>query len=115
MDSLILSGSATMCTEYVYFQNNTGLLVLNLAWNGFHTPGGNALAKALGKNTTLEELDIASNRIDDELLGTLATGLKKNSTLKILKVTCTDRTSFGSKKEGKDQESIQSSTTPDPG
>ena len=70
----------------VCFQNNTGLLVLNLAWNGFHTPGGNALAKALGKNTTLEELDISSNRIDDELLGTLASGLKKNSTLKILKV-----------------------------
>ena len=60
--------------------------MLSLSWNGLHSPGVNALAKALGKNTTLEELDIASNRIDDELLVTLANGLKKNSTLKTLKV-----------------------------
>ena len=68
------------------FQNNSSLLVLNLSWNGLHSVGCNALAKALGKNTTLTELDVASNRIDDDVLQKLVAGLNNNSTLTTLKV-----------------------------
>lgn len=48
--------------------------------------GCKALAKALEENKTLIELDLTCNRISKECLEKLMGGLKRNSTLEILRV-----------------------------
>jgi len=69
-----------------YLQKNTCLKKLNIAWNGFYLDGCTALARALEVNKTLTELDLTCNRVSKECLEKLMGGLKKNSTLEILRV-----------------------------
>lgn len=66
---------------------NTCLKKLNVSWNGFYLEGCKAISKALEINKTLQELDLSANRIDKECLDKLLTGLKKNKTLVVLKVS----------------------------
>lgn len=65
---------------------NTYLEIVNLSWNGFSDMGAAALGEMLASNTELTELDISSNRISLEGTEHLAKGIKKNTTLRCLKV-----------------------------
>lgn len=59
-----------------------------MSWNGFHVDGGKEMGKALDKCSSLQVLDLSGNRIEESCLGDLMHGLKNNSTLNVLKVTC---------------------------
>ncbi len=101
-----------LITSLSSFQENVGLKVLNLSWNGFSDSGAMVLGAAL-QTCTLVELDLSSNRVGRQLwtgfsdrvamvLGTprrkehkdsgsdgfleLCAGLHNNNDLKILKV-----------------------------
>ena len=68
------------------FQDNIGLKVLNLAWNGFGDKGAIAMATAL-KTCTLVTLDLTCNRIGAEGFVTMVKALKDNDLLKHLDVS----------------------------
>ena len=68
------------------FQVNTGLIRVNLSWNGFHLDGSKAVRSMLGENKTITELDLSCNRLDMECLREIIKGLSKNTTLSCLKV-----------------------------
>lgn len=63
--------------------------MLNLSWNGFYLDGCKELASAMEKNTTLEDINLSSNRINKQCLQELWKGLKKNETLQKLRVSIT--------------------------
>ena len=65
---------------------NQGLKKLDISWNGFSLRGCEALAKALELNDTLIELNLECNRMNKDALEKLLKGLKKNTTLQVLKV-----------------------------
>jgi len=73
---------------------NSCLRKLNLAWNGFYLEGCKALAKSLENNTSLQEIDLSSNRINKECLDKLFAGIKKNKTLQKLAVSYCKPTFF---------------------
>ena len=52
-------------------QDNKGLLILGLAWNGFGHMGCGTMAAALEKNKTLLEIDLSANRVDNVALAML--------------------------------------------
>ena len=62
------------------------LKVCRLAWNGFGTEGGVALADALAAHESLLELDISGNRLALPVAKKMAQALSTNDTLKILRV-----------------------------
>ena len=62
------------------------LKVCRLAWNGFGTEGGLALADALAAHESLFELDISGNRLTLPVANKMAQALSTNDTLKILRV-----------------------------
>ncbi|XP_041357811.1 leucine-rich repeat-containing protein 74A-like [Gigantopelta aegis] len=84
-----------IATDKTDLNINSGVTVLNLAWNGFYLDGCKEMGKALERNKTLQDLDLSSNRINKQCLDELWKGLKKNSTLKILKLTDNPLTSVG--------------------
>eukprot|EP01012_Entosiphon_sulcatum_P051815 TRINITY_DN71160_c0_g1_i1.p1 TRINITY_DN71160_c0_g1~~TRINITY_DN71160_c0_g1_i1.p1 ORF type:complete len:374 (+),score=59.62 TRINITY_DN71160_c0_g1_i1:20-1141(+) len=63
---------------------------LVLSFNDFSTPGVERLLEALGKNTTLTELDLAQNSIQSGVSLTLGTMLQQNSTLRVLNLSRND-------------------------
>ena len=69
-----------------YLQNNSSLNALNVSWNGFYVDGCKELAYVLGKNKSLQFLDLSANRINKECLNYLIKGLHMNTTLQALKV-----------------------------
>ena len=70
----------------MYLQENIGLKVCNLSWNGLGPGGGQMIAEAIAVNPSLEELDISGNRLDFKTAVMIAKGLKQNEDLKVLKV-----------------------------
>lgn len=70
-------------------QENVGLKVLRLEFNGFGNDGGSAMGQALAGNRTLKELDLSNNRIPDTAVRDIAAGLATNDGLEILKVKIT--------------------------
>lgn len=66
---------------------NRHLEKLNISWNGFHIRGALTISKALEINTTLLELNLSCNRLSDGCIQILVNGLKKNSNLKVLRVS----------------------------
>ena len=66
---------------------NRHLEKLDISWNGFHIRGALTLSKALEINTTLLDLNLSCNRLSDGCIQILVNGLKKNSNLKVLRVS----------------------------
>jgi Ran GTPase-activating protein (RanGAP) involved in mRNA processing and transport len=58
-----------------------------VSWNGFDVAGCHGLAHGLEKNNTLVDLDISSNRIGIMAINKLLEGMKRNSSLEILRVS----------------------------
>jgi hypothetical protein len=67
-------------------QENEGLKICDLSFNGFHVPGCHALGEALAENMTLRELDISHNRVDIKAIGFILKGLQTNETLQCIRV-----------------------------
>lgn len=66
---------------------NRHLEKLDISWNGFHIRGALTISRALEINTTLLELNLSCNRLSDGCIQILVNGLKKNSNLKVLRVS----------------------------
>jgi hypothetical protein len=65
---------------------NMGLHVLNLAWNGLGNDGAVPLGKALRLNQQLRTLDISHNEIQEKGVMVIADALKENTTLTDLRL-----------------------------
>jgi Ran GTPase-activating protein (RanGAP) involved in mRNA processing and transport len=65
------------------FFKNTALEILDISWNGLETGGAHGIAHGLESNSTLKELNISSNRINQTGLAKLLQGLMRNSSLYI--------------------------------
>ena len=72
--------------NYYSFQDNIGMKVLNVSWNGFGEEGAIAMGTAL-KTCTLVELDMTNNRIGAEGFVTMIKSLKNNDDLRKLIVS----------------------------
>ena len=72
---------------FVYEQDNKGLKLLDLSWNGFHKKGCQHLGDALLVNSDLQELNLNCNRINKDCLEKLLKGFKQNSSLRTIKVS----------------------------
>lgn len=70
------------------FQMNSSLTVVNLSYNGLGDNGAVALSRCLRTNVHLADLDITNNRISIVGAKSLASGLRSNGVLNILKVSC---------------------------
>ena len=66
------------------------LKTLNVSWNGFAKEGCAAMAQALVHNSTLQELNLTCNRIQQDAMAFLMKGLQKNDGLITLRV-CTHK------------------------
>lgn len=60
--------------------------MLDLSWNGFGEKGGIAIAEALLVNSTLAELNLSANRLNDSVATKFAKVIAVNEVLEILKV-----------------------------
>lgn len=67
---------------------------LDISMNGLGFEGSLQLEETLHENLCLKFLDISNNRINWEGVSYVAKGLKKNSTLQMLKVFCLSLFSF---------------------
>jgi len=67
-------------------QKNSNLEVLNLSWNGFGMEGCHELGKALKVNAAITDLDLAANRVNYDCFKLILRGLKKNKTVRKLRV-----------------------------
>lgn len=61
------------------------LVTSSLVGNSIGSAGAQALAVMLEKNVALEELCLEENHLQDEGVCSLAEGLQRNSSLKVLK------------------------------
>lgn len=68
------------------FQRNYCLVKVDLSWNGLGYEGSLSLEQTLKGNKYLKELDISNNRITWDCASVIASGLKDNYTLEVLKV-----------------------------
>lgn len=68
------------------FQESRGLIKLDLSWNGFEDEGAIAMAAALSENKSLEELNVACNRITPEGFMKLCQAFQTNDTLTCIRV-----------------------------
>ena len=57
-----------------------------MSWNGFDVAGCHGLSHGLQKNSTLADLDVSSNRVGIVAVTKLLEGMKRNTTLEILRV-----------------------------
>ena len=71
-------------------QGQSGLTSLNLSLNKIGTRGGEALAQALGTNSTLTTLNLANNELGADAASHLATALAHNTALRTLRLTQND-------------------------
>jgi len=71
---------------WTWLQENIRLRVLDLSWNGFGEKGGIAIAEALLVNSTLAELNLSANRLNDSVATKFAKVIAVNEVLEILKV-----------------------------
>ena len=82
-----LSIGNTRMYFFFFSQKNSNLRTLNISWNGFGFEGCAALGLALRENNTLEDLNIACNRIHPPALYELLKGVVGNKSLLKLKVS----------------------------
>lgn len=71
---------------YFYVQRNYSLLRVDLSWNGLGYDGALSLSQALKVNKYIKELDVSSNRLTWNCAAVIASGLRDNYTLEVLKV-----------------------------
>jgi len=76
----------TGCLHVAEGLKTSGLVRLNLAWNGMGERGAEAVGGALKENHALQFLDISSNRIGEEGANHIAVGLRENQTLRSLQL-----------------------------
>lgn len=81
LDSNAVRDKGAKAIASVLSHNNCGLVKLGLGDCDIGTTGTRALAEALLHNSVLQILDLAYNRIEDEVAGKLAAALAHNCTL----------------------------------
>lgn len=60
---------------------------MDLSWNGLGYDGALSLGQALKVNKYIKELDVSSNRFTWNCAAVIASGLRDNYTLEVLKVS----------------------------
>ena len=81
-------GAAALATALE--EGQSGLTSLDLSLNKIGTRGGEALARALGANSTLITLNLANNELGADTASHLATALEHNTALRALWLTQND-------------------------
>ena len=77
---------------------NSSLTVVDLSYNGLGDSGALALSRCLRRNVQLTNLDITNNRISAVGAKLLASGLRNNGVLNVLKVIKTIFTTLYNRK-----------------
>ena len=86
MNACIITTENIINYSFSFVQDNIGMKVLNVSWNGFGEEGSMAMGVAL-KTCTLTELDMSNNRVGAEGFVAMVTALKNNDDLKKLIVS----------------------------